>query len=159
MFEVACEGNGKCDNDQMSFKAYLSRWMAATTKMAPWTYDTVIDRLRTSAKAAAAQCNGGSNGRTCGLIWTNNGTWDGTSGVGQQMSALEVVQSNLIAQVQGPLTNTTGGTSKGNPNAGSDSVTSAIDDTPPTTGDKIGAGFLTAFVLIGMIGGALWITL
>lgn len=159
MFEVACEANGLCDTDQKSFKAYLSRWMAATTKMAPWTYDFVINKLRKSATAAALQCSGGDNGRTCGVKWTDGATWDGTYGVGQQMSALEVIQSNLIQQVQGPLTNTTGGTSEGNPNAGSNSATTVSKLSPSaiTTGDKVGAGFLTGVVLVGVVGGAWWI--
>jgi mannan endo-1,6-alpha-mannosidase len=158
MYEVACETNDKCDNDQLSFKAYLSRWMAATTKMAPWTYDTVIDRLRTSATAAALQCSGGNNGRTCGFKWIDNSTWDGTNGVGQEMSAMEVIQSNLIQQVKAPLTNTTGGTSQGNPNAGSTSATTPTEDTTViTTGDRVGAGFLTTGVIAGVIGGAWWI--
>lgn len=32
MTEVACEPVDLCDVGQQSFKAYLSRWMAATTK-------------------------------------------------------------------------------------------------------------------------------
>lgn len=159
MYEPACETNGKCDNDQMSFKAYLSRWMAATTKMAPFTYDKIIDRLRTSAASAALQCSGGDNGRTCGLKWTDNATWDGTSGVGQEMSALEVIQSNLIEHVSAPLTNSTGGTSPGNPNAGSNSATSITADTTEiTTGDRVGAVFLTTLVIAGVVGGVWWVT-
>lgn len=159
MYEVACETNGKCDNDQLSFKAYLARWMAATTKVAPWTYDAVMAKLKPSAAAAALQCSGGTNGRLCGLQWTKQATWDGTSGVGQQMAALEVIQSNLIQQATAPVTNTTGGTSQGNPNAGSGSVSTAaqLDTTGSTTGDRVGAGFLTTVVLIGVIGGAWWV--
>lgn len=160
MSEVACESNGKCDNDQMSFKAYLSRWMAATTKMAPFTYDPIMSKLRTSAVAAAEQCSGGSNGRTCGLKWIDGATWDGSSGVGQQMSALEVILSNLITQVKAPVTNAVGGTSVGNPSAGSSSVTSTspYGTTPETTtGDRVGAGFLTTFVLVAVVGGAWWV--
>lgn len=93
----------------------------------------------------------------CGLKWTNNATWDGTQGIGQEMSALEVIQSNLIQQVQAPLTNTTGGTSKGNPSAGSSSVSNPDENTPVTMGDKVGAGFLTTGVIAGVIGGAWWI--
>lgn len=158
MSEVACEGNGKCDVDQMSFKAYLARWMAATTKMAPFTYDAVQALLASSATAAAQQCSGGNNGRMCGLKWTNGATWDGTSGVGQQMSALEVIQSNLIAQVAGPVTNETGGTSVGNPLAGSggDSTAAALGYGRTTTGDRIGASFLTLLVLVTVLGGAWW---
>lgn len=155
MQEVACENNGKCDVDQHSFKAYLARWMAATTKMAPYTYDTVMGRLGPSAQAAAQQCSGGDNGRTCGLRWQDGTAWDGSYGVGQEMSALEVIQSNLIAQVTGPVTNSTGGTSQGNPAAGTSSNTDATTIAPATTADRVGAGFLTTFVLalfLGMIG-------
>ena len=86
--------------------------MAATVKVAPWLNGQIMPCLEASAKAAAAQCNGGTDGVTCGSKWTLS-TYDGSYGVGQQMSALEVIQANLISQVAGPLTNTTGGTSTG----------------------------------------------
>jgi len=156
MYEVACEPNGKCDVDQRSFKAYLSRWMAATTKMAPFTYDFVMTKLRASAQAAALQCSGGDNGQTCGLRWTNGPKWDGSYGVGEQMSALEVLQSNLIAKVDGPVTNSTGGTSKGNPAAGTGGDASPLGTPDITTGDRIGAGFVTTLVLVVVLGGAWW---
>jgi len=154
MKEVACEDNGKCDVDQRSFKAYLSRWMAATTKLAPWTESTIMTRLSASAKAAVATCSGGADGNQCGLQWTT-GSFDGSMGVGEQMSVLEVIQSNLIGQVAGPVTNGTGGTSKGNPSAGS-GVQPAINLNTITTGDKAGAGILTTLVLITMFGGSWW---
>jgi len=112
MWEVACEQGANCNVDQLSFKAYLSRWMAASTKVAPWLYDQVQPFLAASAMAAAQSCSGGTDGVTCGTRWYEDG-WDNTWGVGQQMSALEVIQSNLITHVDGPVTNTTGGTSKG----------------------------------------------
>jgi mannan endo-1,6-alpha-mannosidase len=34
----------------LSFKAYLTRWMAASTKVAPFLYDQVIAALQTSAQ-------------------------------------------------------------------------------------------------------------
>ena len=95
MFEPACEPGSACNTDQLSFKAYLSRWLAATTKMAPATLPAVMQLLRTSAEAAARSCSGGSNGQTCGTKWYVGG-WDGTAGVGQQLSALEVVQGLLV---------------------------------------------------------------
>ena len=160
MYEVACEPYGKCNVDQRSFKAYLSRWMAATTKMAPFTYDTVMTKLRASATAAARQCNGGTDGVTCGIKWTQP-TWDGSFGVGEQMSALEVIQTNLISKVTGPVTNQTGGTSKGDPSAGTGG--DRDPNTPHTrqigTGDKVGASFLTAFIMAGVLGGAWWMVI
>lgn len=155
MTEVACESNGKCDVDQKSFKAYLSRWMAASTKVAPFTADWVMPRLQASAKAAIQTCNGGANGRQCGLKWYVSGN-DGNMGVGEQMSVLEVVQSNLISQVPGPVTNATGGTSKGNYAAGSGSNSAIVNYDVITTGDRAGAGILTAVILIGLFGGSWW---
>jgi mannan endo-1,6-alpha-mannosidase len=156
MQEVACENNGKCDVDQQSFKAYLARWMAATSKMAPFTHDTIMGYLAPSAQAAAQQCSGGDNGRTCGLKWTMGTTWDGSYGVGQEMAALEVIQSNLITQVSGPVTNTTGGTSVGNPAAGMKTLSTSVTISGATTGDRIGAGFLTTVVLLCLIGTLAW---
>ena len=158
MYEVACEPNGKCDVDQKSFKAYLARWMAATTKMAPFTYDNVMAKLQASAQAAAEQCSGGADGNTCGLQWTMGSTYDGSFGVGEQMSALEVIQSNLISKVVGPVTNNTGGTSQGDPSAGTggDSNAPGIAQDPITTGDRVGAGFLTSLILVSVLGGAWW---
>lgn len=152
-YEVACEPNGLCNVDQLSFKAYLSRWMAATTKVAPWTADQVLPLLASSAQAAAQSCSGGNDGVTCGTKWTQTG-WDGAYGVGQQMSALEVIQSNLIQKVSGPVGNKTGGISKGNPSAGSGS-SSHVDNAPGAIGtkDKAGAGVLTAVVIVMLLGG------
>lgn len=154
MVEVACETVGKCNVDQHSFKAYLSRWMAATTKVAPFTLNDVLAKLGPSAQAAAQQCSGGTNGRTCGFKWTQGTNWDGSFGVGQEMAALEVVQSNLIKQAPGPVTNKTGGTSVGNAAAGTSSKP-IYTTTGATTGGRIGAGFLTTFVLAIFIG-TLW---
>lgn len=74
--------------------------MAASTKVAPWLYDDIKPYLVASAQAAALSCSGGDDGTTCGTRWWNNGVWDGATGVGQQMSALEVIQSNLIDRVR-----------------------------------------------------------
>ena len=122
MFEAGCERNppktqGSCNVDQRSFKAYFWRWLAATSLLTPWTSNTITPLLRDSALAAAQSCSGGTDGMTCGLKWWAEG-WDGESGVGEQMSALEVIQSNLISRVQGPFSDAHGGTSKGNASAG-----------------------------------------
>ncbi|CAN8100143.1 unnamed protein product [Discula destructiva] len=152
MSEVACESVHLCDNDQLSFKAYLARWMAAATKWAPWTYDTVKPLLDASASAAAQQCTGGDNGRMCGLMWTgNNGRWDGTSGVGQQMAAMEVVLATMIDDLHAPVTSSTGGTSVGNPSAGAKDMdrdeTALMDLNPIKTVDKAWAWILTILLL------------
>lgn len=164
MTEVACESVRLCDLDQQSFKAYLSRWMAATTKWAPWTFDYAKQLLDASATAAAKQCTGGENGRMCGLMWANNsGQWDGTTGVGQQMAAMEVVLATIIQGLDAPMTGSTGGTSVGNPNAGTtagstDEFTSLESVKPISQGAVAGAYILTIAAIILLLGG-IWFVL
>lgn len=163
MQEVACEPQVSCNNDQPSFKAYLSRWMAATTQMAPFTTQDIMPKLQASAQGAAKQCSGAPNGgTTCGRTW-NTATWDGKLGVGEQMSALSIIQSNLISKVAAPVTADKGGTSKGNPSAGAGTNTNPTPADPiltrkVTMGDKAGAGILTAVVLGGLLGSTWWIS-
>ena len=156
MAEVACETSNTCDVDQQSFKAYLARDMAATVIRAPYTRDTLVPLLQSSAAAAAKSCSGGNDGNTCGLKWTA-GVWDGIYGIGEQMSALEVMLSNLLDTVPGPVTNSTGGISPGNPSAGTTATSpSGLDLSAVTTGDRVGAGLLTTLVLLTVLGGAWW---
>ena len=162
MVEIACEPTVTCNYDQPSFKAFLSRWMAATTQIAPFTANSLLPKLKTSAQGAAGQCVGES-GSTCGRQWYST-TWDGKTGPGEQMSAMSAIQANLITKVAGPVSANTGGTSKSDPSAGGggdnpDSVTvNPSDSYTITTGDKAGAGILTALVLTSLVGMIFWIS-
>ena len=95
MYEYACEPAGTCDTDQYSFKAYLARWMARATVVAPYIADSVTTLLTRSASAAAESCSGGQNQTICGQKWYVGG-YDGNYGIGQDLSALETVQSLLL---------------------------------------------------------------
>lgn len=152
LFEV-CE-NGKCNVDQRSFKGYFIREMAATAELAPFTHDTITKKIAASAQAAIKSCTGGKSGNKCGLKWTT-GSNDGSTGVGESMSALEVVQSNLVDKVPGWVSARKGtGDSEGNVNAGmGTSADAGLYSDPITTADRAGAGILTALVLIGVVGG------
>jgi len=156
--EVTCEPLGNCNIDQRSFKAYLARWMAMAAVKAPFAYDAIKPILEDSAAAAARSCSGGDDGNQCGLKWTTS-TFDGSVGVGEQMSALEVIQANLIDYVEGPVTADTGGTSSGDPNAGAGSrvLPGDLNRSVVTTGDRVGAGFLTVLVICFVAGGAWWL--
>lgn len=148
-----CEANNVCNVDEHSFKAYLSRWMAASSQMAPWISPNVSTVLLSSAKAAVAQCTGtfgNMQGTACGLKWTDNGTWDGTNGVGQQMAALEVVLATLAGETKVPVTLNSGGNSTSNPTAGHNASTVVPGTTvpAPTEGDKAGAWILTLAMLL-----------
>jgi len=90
MFEAACELHNSCNTDQWSMKAYLSRWLATTSLLAPYTAGRIGALLRASALGAAAACTSGAYGNTCGSKWFING-FNNIAGLGQQLSALEVV--------------------------------------------------------------------
>ncbi|KAI9845621.1 MAG: hydrolase 76 protein [Sclerophora amabilis] len=159
MYEFACEPQGTCNSDRKSFKAYTARWMAAATKLAPFVSEQVMSRLRTSAVAAAQQCSGGTDGVTCGMRWTQKTEWDGYYGIGEQMSALQVIQSLLIGRAPAPVTSTTGGTSKGDVGAGNGSGNDSDARILPTitSQDRVGAGFLTCLTLAGVLAGTWWV--
>lgn len=131
----------------LSFKGYVHRWMATTTLIAPFTADVILPVLAKSAQAAVNQCTGGTDGKTCGFQWSS-GVFDGSVGAGQTMDVLAAVSSLLIGQSKAPVTNSSGGTSVGNPDAGIGSG-SIGDDLPTiTTGDRAGAGVLTAVIIL-----------
>ncbi len=156
MYEAACEPSLRCNTDQLSFKAYLARFMTYSAQVAPFISDTVFDHLRISAPAAAASCSGGADGVTCGMSWLT-GFWDGSYGVGQQMSAMETIQNLLVFmnKYTEPVTEDTGGNSTGDPTAGTggDRNPIAPEQAPSTTSDRVGAGFLTALITAGSLAG------
>ena len=83
------------------------------------------DVIDGSAQGAAAQCSGGKNGTTCGANWSTT-KWDGTQGLGQDLSALEAILATIpSAGVRtGNSTGTTGNTG-GTQTGGSQTSSSA----------------------------------
>ena len=101
LYEQKCEKSSTCDVDQFSFKAYLSRWMVAATQMLPELKGEILDLITPSAEAAALSCSG-NDASDCGTKWYIGG-WDGSKGLGQQLSALETIQSLLVNNTQPAL--------------------------------------------------------
>lgn len=139
-----------------SFKGYLHRWLTNVVQLAPFTSDKIRPLLHSSTEAAIKQCVGGDSGRACGFSWTS-GTFDGKMGAGQQMNVLAAVSSLLVDHASAPLTAKSGGTSQGDVNAGSNSPFQR-EHSPITTGDKAGAGILTALVLAAATGTFGWMS-
>ncbi|KAI0124283.1 family 76 glycosyl hydrolase [Xylariales sp. AK1849] len=167
MVEQPCEGGGFCDIDQQSFKAYLARWLAGTTQMAPFTFDAIMPLLRSSATAAAQQCSGspsiadfnGQPGTACGFQWTKGANFDNLAGVGEQQSGLAVVMYNLVKKtaVKAPVTANTGGTSTGDVNAGTSTQDKLPSLAPVTTTQKVAAGFITTALAFSVLGGCFFV--
>ncbi|KAH7112822.1 glycosyl hydrolase-like protein [Dendryphion nanum] len=153
-----CERSELCNIDQLSFKAYLARWLATCAQLAPFTKDRIMPLVQHSARAAAQSCSGGPTGTLCGSRWWWDG-FDGKHGVGQQMSALSIINANLVNEVKPPYSQDTGGTSEGDPSAGTgDDQLEWMLHSNATKGDQIGAAILSILVLGVVIVGGLWMS-
>jgi mannan endo-1,6-alpha-mannosidase len=162
-YEPYCEPAFLCDQDQLAFKGYLHRWLMQATIVAPFIADKVRPVLRKSAEAAAKQCTGGPDGRQCGFYWSSgkyrDTNLDKTTGAGEKMDALAAFSSLLVDEKRNmPLTNKTGGTSQGDPNAGRRRRGGSRGDLRDiTTADRAGAGILTAVILFSAMGTFAWL--
>lgn len=163
VYEQYCEKHNICDDDQRTFKGYYLRTLSTSAQLIPEYKDKVKPVLTKSAEAAAKSCSGpggepepnhpafsGHPETSCGFSWLG-GKNDGTSGVPQQMNALAAL--TYVLDAKPPVSKDTGGTSKGDPNAGTTDEEKTRSFEPITTGDRVGAGFLTTLVLAGVIGG------
>ncbi|CEJ90057.1 hypothetical protein VHEMI05865 [[Torrubiella] hemipterigena] len=156
-YEPACEPGNTCTTDMLSFKGYIHRWYANAVQMAPYLAETINPLLESSAKLATQQCTGGTYARQCGFDWSagayaaNPGT-----GAGQEMSVLAAAISLLATPDNGAITAKTGGTSQGDPNAGQNPNSYKASNV--TTAGKVGAGFITAVLIVLGLGIFGWMT-
>ncbi|KAI1379634.1 glycoside hydrolase family 76 protein [Hypoxylon crocopeplum] len=158
-FEIACERIKSCTTDMHFFKGLTHKYLASTMQLAPYTAAKLLPVLKSSAKAAAAQCTGGDNGRMCGFQWSS-GKFDGTTGAAQQLSVLSALASIMPAQgtvaSTAPSNSTGSGSGSGSGNgsgSGSDSESaqnSTSGDQP--AGNNMGA---QASVSLGALVGSL----
>ncbi|ODV82960.1 glycoside hydrolase family 76 protein [[Candida] arabinofermentans NRRL YB-2248] len=158
LYEAACQASESCNNDQRSFKAYMSRFLGLTSVLAPTTYDTIRPWIEKSAKAAAQSCVGGYDGHTCGMNWFYNG-WDGYYGLGEEMSALEIIQNLLAKDRPAPYTATNGGSSSGDGAAGSPTVIAYDQLLTLDGGDKAGAAIITIVIGVSIVAFGSWLVI
>lgn len=152
--ETSCSKSLRCNTDQRSFRSLFARSLTWTAILAPTTAGIILEWMEKSAIAAAQSCSGGSDGVTCGFNWNYDG-WDGFYGLGEQMSALETImgmKDNITI-----YSADTGGTSESDYSAGMNTKTTENPNLIEiNTGDKVGAGILTAVILALLLGGAIW---
>ncbi|KAI1450629.1 glycoside hydrolase family 76 protein [Annulohypoxylon stygium] len=142
-FETACEKNNTCTTDIFFFKSFLNRGLSSAIAKAPFTSETILPVLKSSAKAAAAQCTGGSNGRLCGFSWSS-GKFDNQTGPAQQMAVLNALAGLLPAggSVASNSTGTNTGSSSG---AAQDSSSSGTPASGAGTQAVTTGGLMVAF--------------
>lgn len=145
--EVICAPKNNCNTDEKALMAILARALAnvkyvdTSENIDTSSLDTV---LQDSAKAAAASCSGGADGTACGSEWTSS-KFDGSTGLGQELSALEI----MLANIPRKAIQTSNGTSEGGSSAGG----AANNGTSGSPAGTNGAGGLTAstFGLLSVI--------
>ncbi|CAL5872721.1 uncharacterized protein PFLUO_LOCUS6988 [Penicillium psychrofluorescens] len=165
MFELSCDGFIKTcfDSNNFLMKGWTTSWLALTATLVPQTYSQILPKLQASAGGAAKACSGSTlGGNECGESWVT-GSFDGRAGMEPEISAGNCFAANLIAFnnniANGPLTQTTGGNSKGNPNAGKNGNNGGTTLRPITTGDRAGAGILTVGFVAGWVALMAWLVL
>lgn len=84
-----CEPSGDCDTDELAFKPFLSRWLAQAGALVPSTQASIAPLLQASMQGTLASCDTDN----CGIRWPLL-EYDGVTGVGQQMAALESCKVN-----------------------------------------------------------------
>ena len=107
--ELACEPQRTCTTAQHAYKALTAQWLGETMQIAPFTRAIILRYLQSSAQGAARQCSGGPNGTTCGTHW-REAKYDGTTGLGQELSAMNVFVANLALDSSAAPTTTTSST-------------------------------------------------
>lgn len=161
MYEQQCQAAKTCNNDQRAFKSLFSMMLEYAYLLVPSLKDEIYTKLTDSAVAAAGSCDGGFDGHTCGMNWFN-ATNDGYYGLGEQLCALGVIQS-LLGQDRPDLykLSTDEYMAQGDANAGTATSSSSNEEAllenniSVTSGDKVGAAFVTAIVLSVLIAGSI----
>jgi len=162
--ETACEGVGNCNMDMQSYKGIVHRALGSTARLAPYTRDTILPVLKSSATAAVKTCSQGDNGRMCGFVWAEGGgksrrqTGDDSDvGTGSkpasinasaQMSVLGALMS-LMEGAPGNGTQTTGGTGGSGTGSGTKTSSSSVPTNAAMTAGITRGAKIAAFVGTG----------
>ena len=133
--------------------------MALTAQLVPETKDRIKPKLLGSAEALGKSCTGMGN-NTCGVRW-HGGKWDGWNGMEEEISATGGFGAPILVDMgSAPVTTFTGGNSTSDPNAGQGGNNNNQNTLKPiTTGDKAGAGILTALFVPGWVALLAWMIL
>ncbi|KAG8672821.1 hypothetical protein FPOAC2_06229 [Fusarium poae] len=118
--EVSCTKD-TCPRDILTYKALTHRWLAVTTKLAPFLSDKVLPVLVKSAKSLKAESNG-------------------KDALEQKLANFAVVSNLLIADSAGPMTQNETKTEDDS----SDTTGSATTSAAPTSSDTAASATTTA---------------
>ncbi|KAF7862570.1 hypothetical protein EAF04_007443 [Stromatinia cepivora] len=150
--ETACETKNACNIDQRAFKGILGKWLVDTIQVAPYTNSIINTQLTSTAQAAAKTC--GDNG--CALDWSGNGK-NSSTGVGEQIDALNYVQGLLHNQATAPATrNSSNATTS---SSGGSTSTSASASASATYNAATGMVLGQSVMSFSILGSVAWLVL
>ncbi|KAM7194242.1 Glycosyl hydrolase family 76 domain containing protein [Rhypophila sp. PSN 637] len=85
-----------CSREERYFKSLTARWMSQAAVAAPFISQTISSYLQESAALAAETCTGKEAGKMCSMWWeTGKYVSDATTGLAEEISALEIIQQTL----------------------------------------------------------------
>lgn len=178
-YEASCqaadESKVTCSNDMRCFKGIFLSMLGISIQVAPDLRDLMYEKIKVTSQAASWSCSGGTDGVTCGLSWLHQG-WDNYYGLGEESCALQAFNTLLGVDYKGPLkasdlpeiykpvSNDTGNSTNssgpiygwGN-EAGLNSSDVQAYSLNLDKGDVAGASILTAFVIIFIVSGSVWL--
>ncbi|PYH92928.1 hypothetical protein BO71DRAFT_420471 [Aspergillus ellipticus CBS 707.79] len=138
------------NNSEYTFRGLLASCLVAVAQLLPDTADTIVPLLQTTAKGAAKQCSGTSNGTVCGYDWTDS-TYDQNPSFFASMSAASVFTANLRIALSS-ANKTTNGTStdsaSGSANGSSSSGLSGGDIAGIVVGSVAGGALIAAAAVL-----------
>lgn len=145
MYEASCQVSNHCNTDQRSFKAYFSRFLGLTSMLLPTLSDPIMAHMESTVPGVLSSCSGGSDGHTCGLDWSK-GSWDGVYGLGEQMSALELLQNALLVKSKpGPAKQSNEAALEGSANSGISSGSSPSSTSGSSSASSSSASLSASF--------------
>lgn len=148
----------------------MADWLSKTAMLVPEQAGAIIPKLQATAVSAGKQCSG--SGNACGMQWYSS-TYDGSSGIEQEMSALSIFANTLVSfatnggsspgytppSSPGPVTAEDGGNSTSDPGGGQSSGNEyqPPKEKPITGGDRAGAAILTLLFSTSWLAGMAWL--
>ncbi|EME83008.1 glycoside hydrolase family 76 protein [Pseudocercospora fijiensis CIRAD86] len=170
LYEVACAPNNNCNVDQLAFRAPLARALGNVRDMVNTTVvtlngtsssstnktdyiSTIIDR---SAQGALRQCAAATNNSQtavrCGSDWSST-EWDGTQGLGQVLSALEIMLAGIPRKRLNTMNSTVNGNGTSTSGNGSGTGTGGGSATsspaaPNEAGSVVSASFVATLMTV-----------
>lgn len=153
--DQVCEASDQCykDANDPLFKGLTMSWMMDIALLIPSLKQEILGYIQSTAEAAGESCTGRSGAACGGRLY---GKYDGQASMENQITGVEVFSSAMLKFLKEdavPVNVNSGGNSSSTAKPGGEDTDASLPVySKITTGDKAGAGILTAIFITGLIG-------